>query len=284
MFITSKNLRRLIVAFNFIFLLNLPVYAKDIRIISLTPSITKQLITMGLENNIVGCTSYCPLAHKKDARAKVIGSVSAINIEAILQLKPDIVMANSLTNIKSIEKLKSLKVNVEVFEYPKSIDDFFQSVIRLGKITGKIDQAEKIVNESKSRLEKIKTKFLHNDKKKIVFLIGANPLFTAPKNTYIDDIIKLIHGINIAGNLNSGIISKEFILKENPDVIFVMDMGAIADDVIDDFKKYNFVNAVKKDKLFIVDADRLGSPYLPDLIDLIEELGELAYKDEKNSK
>ncbi|MBZ4643530.1 MAG: periplasmic binding protein [Deferribacteraceae bacterium] len=275
MFIISKFLRRLCVAFIFIFLFQVSVYAKDIRIVSLTPSITKQLMALGIERNIVGCTSYCPLAQKKGANAKVIGSVSTINIEAILQLKPDVVIANSLTNLKSIEKLKSLNVNVEIFEYPKSIEDIFKTVSRLGKITGRVQEAEKIVDQSKSRLEKIKAKFLHKDRKKIIFLIGANPLFTAPKNTYIDDIINIINGVNIAGNLNSGIISKEFILKGNPDAIFIMNMGAIADDIVNDLKRYSFINAVKMDNLFIVDADRLGSPYLPDLIDLIENLGEL---------
>ncbi len=272
---------RLITIFILIILF-LPSISYALKIVSLTPSITKQLISLDLKDSIIGCTSYCPLANDKNSKTSVVGSISDINIESIVKLNPDIVFANSLTNLKTINKLKTLKIRVEVFEYPKSIEEIFSSFQKLGEITGKTSEATQIITKSKDKLNSIKVKLQNKQKPKIFFVIGVNPLFTAPKNTYIDDIISIINGINIAHELNFGMVSKEFVLKSNPDVILVMNMGVLAQDVVNEFKRYPFLNAVKNNRFFIVDADRLGSPTLPDLIDLINEIGIMVHgADEK---
>jgi len=265
---------------NIILLISLlhPKISYAIKIVSLTPSITKQLISLGLKEEIIGCTSYCPIAQEKNSRVSIVGSISEINIESIMRINPDIVFANPLTDPKVINKLKKMKIRVEVFNYPRSINDIFKDFIKLGSISGKKTEAIKIVEESRNRLNKIKSKYKNYQKVKIFFVIGANPLFTAPKDTYIDDIIDIINGINIAKWLSNGMVSKEFVLKSDPDIFLIMDMGVVAKDVINDFKRYKFLSAVKKNNFFTVDADRLGSPSLPDLIDLIDNIGKMVYK------
>ncbi|MGC8767712.1 ABC transporter substrate-binding protein [Calditerrivibrio sp.] len=249
-----------------------------LRIVSLTPSITKQLISLGFKDNIVGCTSYCPLANDKKSRAQIVGSIMDINVEAIVRLKPDVVFANSLTNIKTVNKLKNLNLRVEIIDYPKSIDDILHSFIKVGQITGMVEEAGKIVDISKNKLEKIKNKYKKYQKTKVFFVLGVNPLFTAPNGTYIDDIISTVNGINIAKKLNFGMVSKEFVLKNDPEVILIMDMGIASQEVIKEFKRYRSITAVKNNRLYTVNADRLGSPTLPDLIDLIDEIGIMVHE------
>ncbi|UOD33871.1 ABC transporter substrate-binding protein [Deferribacteraceae bacterium V6Fe1] len=250
-----------------------PIRLYALKIVSLTPSVTKQLIVLGLKDSIVGCTSYCPLAGDKSSSAVVVGTVSDINIETILKLKPDLVFANSLTNSKAIEKLKRLGIRVEIFEYPKRIEDIFDTLIKLGEYTGKVDIAHKIFWESKVKLKVVRERFSRKEKQRLFFVVGINPLFTVAKDTYIDDMIGVINCENVSHNLISGMISKEYVLKSNPDAILIMDMGVMAQDVITEFKKYGFLNFVKNDKFLMVNADRLGSPALPDFIDLIDEIG-----------
>ncbi|ADR19784.1 ABC transporter substrate-binding protein [Calditerrivibrio nitroreducens] len=249
-----------------------------LRIVSLTPSITKQLINLELKDYIVGCTSYCPLARDKNSRAQVVGSVMDINVEAIVRLKPDVIYANPLTNIKTLNKLKNLNLKIEIIDYPKSIDDIQNSFLKIGKLTGRFEEAVKIVDISKNKLEKIKNKYKKYQKTKVFFVIGVNPLFTASGGTYIDDIITTVNGINIAKQLNFGMVSKEFVLKNDPEVILIMDMGVVSQEVIKEFKRHPSLTAVKNNRFYTVNADRLGSPTLPDLIDLIDEIGMMVHK------
>ena len=267
--------KKLISFFIFFVLSNLLI-AKNLRIVSLTPSVTKQLIVLGLKKDIVGCTKYSPIANDKNVT--VVGEVSDVNIEAIVRLSPDIVFANSLTPEDIIDKLKNLKFKVIVFKYPSSIEDIFNSFMKLGKITGREKIAEKIIKISKKKLESIEKEAEKYTPKKVFFIIGSHPLYTAPKGTYINDIIEKINGINIAKNLKTGLVSREFVLKENPDVILIMNMGKIAQEEIRYWKKFKNLNAVKNNKIFIINADRLGSPVLPDFIDLIKDIMEMVHK------
>ncbi len=264
-----------------IFLFNFNLCAKkvkNLRIVSLTPSVTKQLIVLGLKKNIVGCTEFSPLAKNKNEKVAIIGGVSNVNIESIVRLNPTIVFANSLTPRKIVEKLKSLKIKVIVFKYPESINDIFSSFLKLGKITGKEIKAKEILKISEKKLKNIEKKAKKFSSKKIFFIIGSHPLYTAPKGTYINDIIEKINGINIAKNLKTGLVAREFVLEKNPDVILIMDMGKIAKEEIKYWEKFKNLNAVKNNKIFIIDADRLGSPVLPDFIDLIEEIMKMIYE------
>ena len=260
------------------FLLTIDLVAKNLnslRIVSLTPSVTKQLIVLGIKKNIVGCTEFSPLANDKNVT--VVGGVSNINLEAIVKLSPSFVFANSLTPRKIVEKLKNLKINVIIFKYPESINDIFDSLLKLGKITGKVKKAKEILAISEKKLKYIETNAQKYHKKKVFFIIGSHPLYSTPKGTYINNVIEKVNGVNIASNLKTGIVSREFVLRKNPDIIMIMDMGKIAQEEVKYWKKYENLNAVRNNKIFIINADSLGSPALPDFINLIEEIMKMVH-------
>lgn len=259
-------------------ILNVDIFAEPFRIVSLTPSITKQLIVLGEKDNVVGCTSFCPLARDKSSRAQVIGSAISANIESIVNLKPDIVFVSSLTNIKVINKLKSLGIRVENFSYPVSVEEIFESFLRLSEIVKKSQIAEDIIKSSKDNLSKIVETYKTYNPKKVFFEIGADPLFGTPKGTYLGDVITKLNAINISEYLKQGQISREWVIRSNPDVILIMDMGAIATQEVKNWEKFKTLSAVKNGKIFILDSDRLASPVLPDFIQLIDEIGGLIHK------
>jgi iron complex transport system substrate-binding protein len=120
--------------------------------------------------------------------------------------------------------------------------------------------------------------YAQQEAKKVFFVLGISPLFTANKDTYIDDLLTYINAENIAKDFNSSIVSKEYIFRENPDVIIVMNMGIASKELIEKWKNYTFLNAVKYNKIFEVDADKVGSPALPEFIDVIKEIGEKVHR------
>ena len=90
------------------------------RIISLAPSITKNIYFLDAQNILVGCTSYCTeaLADNKE----IVASAITVNIEKTISLLPDLVLVSTITSPETIEMLKKFGVKVEVFSTPESFE------------------------------------------------------------------------------------------------------------------------------------------------------------------
>ncbi|MFC2049040.1 helical backbone metal receptor, partial [Elusimicrobiota bacterium] len=88
------------------------------RIISLGPAMTERVFLLGCGDNIVANTTYCKRPAAASSKEK-IGSVVAVDLEKIVAMKPDLVVAISLTRDKTIRKMKKLGLRVEVFKEPK---------------------------------------------------------------------------------------------------------------------------------------------------------------------
>ena len=91
------------------------------RIISLAPSLTKNLYLLDAEDLLVGCTSYCSLQSGTDA--EVVASAVQVNYEKAVILKPDMVITTSLTKPKTIDTFRKLGVKVLEFPTPKSFSE-----------------------------------------------------------------------------------------------------------------------------------------------------------------
>jgi len=241
------------------------------RIISLGPYITEALYLLGVQDKLIGCTVYCkrpPDAEKKEK----VGTVIQINIEKILTLKPDLVIATALTQKKDIEKLKKLGIKVIRFSSPKNFFEICSQFLELGRIVGRYDIAEKIVQEAEDRVGQIKSKTENLPKVKIFIEIGTNPLFTINNDSFVNDFIEFAGGINIAKDAKTGIYSREAVLKENPDVIIIATMGIVADKEKQIWEKYKTLKAVKNNRIYIFDAYKLCSPTPISFAETLEEL------------
>lgn len=250
----------------------------EIKIVSVVPSITRQLIVLGGKDMIAGCSSFCPLARDRSSKAVVVGSATDINVEAVLKLKPTIVFVGALTNKRGIEKLKNLGLNVKIANYPRSLEDIYITVIEIGDLIGRGKKAREIVDISRRKMELIENECKKYPPKKVFLEIGVKPLFSVPRGTYLDDVLTRLNLVNIAKDVKVGGISKELVLKANPDVILIMDMGDIGKEEKKNWEQFKFLNAVKTKKIFIIDADRLASPVLPDFIDLIEDIAGMVHR------
>ena len=114
--------------------LNRPVdiTSKPERVISLIPSITETLLTFGLKKEIVGATNFCHLIPESLESVERIGGPKHLDIEKILSLKPNLVIANAEENEKEeIENLIKNKVSVYV-TFPKTVNDAIEMMKKLG--------------------------------------------------------------------------------------------------------------------------------------------------------
>lgn len=246
------------------------------RVVSLVPWVTKTFYLMGEQDKLVGCTSYCNVEPVDNIT--VVASAMSVNLEKAISLKPDLVIASSLIKPETIDNLRKLGIKVIFQPYPKNFDEICRYFVQIGETIGRAAKANEIVKEQKLRLEKVKAKVPKNSSPEILIQIGAKPLFCAVPDTFMDDFITFSGGKNIASEIKSGGIVREFVIKENPDVIFIVTMGIVAEEEKTEWLKYSSLSAAKNRKVFILDADKTCSPTPILFVDALEEMIGLIYK------
>lgn len=228
------------------------------RIISLGPDITEELYLLGTEDKIAAVTTYCrrPLRAKEKVK---VGTMMELNIEKAISLKPDLVLATGLTDLKAQEKLKTLGIKVVTFPLPRNFEAINEQLLTLGKLVGKEEISQDIVNKAKNRVNYIREKVSHRPKAKVFIQVGAKPLFTITKNYFVNDFIEFAGGIN-AVQSDIGLYSREKVLSDNPDIIIIATMEIDAEEEKNTWYTYKNLNAVKNKKVYIIDSYTLCSP------------------------
>lgn len=197
---------------------NLSIPEKPKRIISLVPSQTELLFDLGLEEEIVGVTKFC--VHPKDSVASktIIGGTKKFRFETIHKLKPDIIFGNKEENYQS--GIEQLKQNYPVWMSDiKTLDDAFDMINSLGRITGMFQNSLKLVRS-------IKNEFLSLPKvdkpKSVLYLIWQEPKMTVGGDTFIHHLLEKAGYINLAKSLSRyPELTDEDIESLRPDLIFL---------------------------------------------------------------
>lgn len=258
------------------FLCQLAIQAQEAkRIVSLVPWVTKSLYLMGEQNRLVGCTSYCPVSPSD--HIPVVANAMSVNIEKTFTLKPDVVVASSLNKPETIDNLKKLGIKVVLQPYPKSFEEICAYFIQIGELVGQGSKAKQIVDQQRARLAKLKASIPSGKIPNLFIQIGAKPLFCAVPGTFMEDFIRFSGGKNIASELKLGSVTREYVLKQNPDVIFIVTMGIVAQEEKDTWLDYKSLSASKSQKIFILDADKTCSPTPILFVDALEEMIKLMY-------
>lgn len=254
-------------------------YEKPKRIVSLAPSNTEILFSLGLNEEIVGVTEFCDYPEEAKKKEK-IGGFSNPNLEKIYSLKPDLVFGIRGNPIDLFINLKKLKINSLAFD-PKNVDELFNLILTIGKVVDKRDEAKNLVKNLNERRLKILDEAKKLKKKKVYLEIWNSPYMSVGKNTYLNELIEEVGGINIASKAVGDwpILSQEFIINENPEVIIIAYMGQNIDDVL---KRpgWEKIDAVKNRRVYIFENQDIIFRLGPRIIDGMEELFRLIHKDE----
>ena len=155
-----------------------------------------------MNNEIVGATEFCNYPEAAKSKTKIGGYYNP-NIEIILSLKPDLIVATPDGYSKErIERLDQSGIPIFIVN-PLKIDDVAESMLALGKITNKETYTKQVVDTLKARIKAVKDKVAQvptQKRPKIFYEIGQNPLVTVGPNNFVDDIITTAGGINIASD------------------------------------------------------------------------------------
>lgn len=228
------------------------------RVVSLAPSITKSVYFLDAQNKLVGSTNYCTT--RPGDNIEVVSSPVTVNIEKVVSLEPDLVLATTITNPEHLEMLKKMGIKVKVFPTPKSFEEICAQFIEMGTLLGKEARAIHITDSVRAEVDGIKA-WGHGVKPlKIFFQIGAEPLYTVIPNTFMNDYITFLQAENIASDLTRGTISRESVLLRKPDYIFIVTMGIVGKEEMKTWKSYTDLPATKNNHIYVIDSDIACTP------------------------
>ncbi len=230
------------------------------RIVSLSPPATEQIFILGAGGRIVGCTSYCTRPAEAEKKEKV-GSLRDINLEKLVSLSPDLVLASSLTKPSVVEKLRDFKIRVHVQESPKDFNRLLEQFVELGAIIGEREKAAKIAKDAAEKLARIKKiGSAAAEKPKVAFQVGAKPMYLSGKDSFVGDFISHAGGVNVLGDRKGGVYSREMIIAENPDVILLSAMGFATDEEKMEWTRFESISAVRSGRIFLLESSEVCSP------------------------
>ncbi|WP_299315764.1 helical backbone metal receptor [uncultured Aquimarina sp.] len=168
------------------------------RIISLVPSQTELLVTLGLSNYIVGVTKFCvhPDSIRKEKR--VVGGTKNIHLDKIRQLSPDIILCNKEENTKEIVEILEEEYPVHVSDI-STVEESLELIDQYGEIFNKTNDAATLISEIRSELKSFSEFIKDKPQKRVTYFIWRKPWMVAGKGTFIHHLLELNGFINMFG-------------------------------------------------------------------------------------
>lgn len=255
------------------------IKAEPKTIVSLIPSHTEIAYALGLGEKIVGVSDFDNYPEDVKTKTKIGGM--EFNVEKILSLKPDLVLAHASSAHNSRDGLQQLKdagITVLVVNDAKSFADVYASIELIGKATGTVDKAKQVIEGMKEKLSQIeeKAKQIPANKRANVWVEVSPPpqLYTAGKGTFMDEMLQVISAKNVAGDLEGWpMVTEEKAVAYKPDVIITTYGGA---KQVLERAAWKDVPAVKNKRVYDVNTDLVSRPG-PRLAEGVEELAKAIY-------
>jgi len=249
------------------------------RVIALAPSITEIIYDLGQEKRLVGVTQYSTYPPEAELLPRV-GSYVRLDIEKIVALKPDLCLATKDGNPKHIvDKIVSLGIPVYVIN-PQNLQQIMDTITRLGSLLHAEQTAAALVSDMEKRIGQVQARVKNMpDRPRVFFQIDAEPLFSAGTDTFIHELIELAGGINTtAGEVSYPRYSWEDIIVLQPEIVLISSMaGGLAPEyLLNSWKKWNLLSAVKNDQIFVVDAELFDRP-TPRLVNGLEVIAAIIH-------
>lgn len=271
-----------------LFALALVVHAQPKRVVSVAPSFTETVYAMGAGDRVVGVSNYCHFPKEVDTLPRV-GTYLKPNIEAIVRLKPDLVLVHK-DQPEAIAQLKSLGIATLALTNT-SLADTFASIRDVGAALGITAQASRLEQSIRTRLDALRRANAERTPKTLLFVVGRTPgriegLVAVGKGSFLNELIEYAGGRNALADspVTYPRISLEGVLRINPDVL--VDMGDMAEtvgvteahkqEVVKLWQRQSELKAVQSKHLYAVAADIFVVPG-PRIAEAAEAFAKMLY-------
>jgi iron complex transport system substrate-binding protein len=266
---------------------NVTIASVPERIVSLSPSNTEMLWAIDAGSKVVGVTRYCDyppevLARVAGGTLSVVGGFTDPNVEVIVSLQPDLVLASSDLQIGIVSSLEAKGLTVFAMA-PKTIDDVVENVRLLGRMVGRSDVADRLADSMSTRIDIIveKTRKVA-ETPRVYYEVWYDPLMSVGQGTYLNDLITLAGGANIFASSKAPypVVNSESVIDADPQIIIVAEgyMGDVEEvrTKIRDRPGWSSIDAVRDNRIYTID-ENIVYRHGPRIVGGLERLSSLIH-------
>ncbi len=254
------------------------------RIISLAPSTTEILFAIGLGPRVVAVDAVSDHPTElQELDLTRINTYPGVELETILALKPDLVVAADIIALSDIDRISAQGIPVLVLG-PKTIDGILENILLVGLVTGTLTSAQQLVSSLESRISAVLTITTNATlvpERPLVYL-EFFPFWSFGPGSFGHDLIIMAGGRNVGASMTTpfGEVSNEFIIATDPDVI-IFTVGSFTQTTEEDIINrpgWDSITAVKESRIFTIDDNEVARTG-PRIVDALEDLAKTLHPD-----
>lgn len=225
------------------------------RILSLAPHNTENLYSAGAGDRVIGVVDYSDYPPEAE-RLPSVGSYVQFNLEAIIGLEPDLVVAwRGGSNGEALDRLEQLGMTLYYSE-PRNFDDVVDNIRDLAMLAGTGAAMDPRLETVASGIEAARRSSRDRPVLDVFYQVWPDPLMTLNGEHFISRILEVCGARNLFADLDiiAPRVSVEAVIQANPDII----ISGLVDGVEPDMSRWNkwpMIEAVAKDRFMFVDSD-----------------------------
>lgn len=242
------------------------------RIISLAPSNTEILFAIGAGDRVIGVTTFDDYPEEV-LQIEKIGDFNGMNLERIIELEPDLVINYGEGITEETQRLVEAGIQIAGFE-PESIEEIIETIKKIGLLTGNGSEAEALSLEMLTKEAELIEKVKGLESKKVFYEIWHEPLMAAGPGSFVDQLILLAGGVNVAGDAESEYpqFDLEQLIERNPQIYLTAnDLPEKTVDSIKERPGYENIDAIENGQVYLLDGNVMSRPG-PRIIEALEIL------------
>jgi iron complex transport system substrate-binding protein len=244
----------------------------------LSPSAAEILVALGAEASIVAVGDWVSWPPEVTTRPP-LGSFDAPSAERVLALDLDaLVTVASAAGRRELAELERLGVAIVALD-SSTLAGTFASFARLGEMVGREREAAALAAAIRAELDAIAARAAGAPARRVLVVVGREPLFVAGPGSHFDELVRLAGGVNVAAEVGAPYaeLSLEAALAARPEVI--LDVSENRADAprgrhAGDWARWPFLPAVAAGRVHVVDPSRLSvpGPRLPAMAALVARI------------
>ena len=249
------------------------------RILPLTSSLAEILFALELDERIVGVTdfsTYPPAAREKPR----VGTFMKPNLEKILDLEPDLVIAGSEgQDEKTNAALKHFAIPVYRVR-PVDLNTIYRLISNLGEITGTLPRAQQVILEMKKKVAAVERRVAGLPRRRVFYQVGIDPIVSVNRQTFAADLIRRAGGILVTADnpVRYPLYAIKRVIIDAPEVIIISSMSPNTN--YQRFRKswqpWRSIPAVRQGRIYVIDSDMVDRPS-PRIVDGLARLAEFIH-------
>lgn len=254
------------------------------RVVSMAPSNTEILFAVGAGEQVVGRDAFSDYPEEALDLPDIGGSFGDYNLEAIVELQPDLVLAAEINTQEQVTAIEALGLTVFYLSNPVDMEGMYGNLQTVGRLTGHEMEASALVETLRKRVEAAERRIADVQEMPLVFYeIDAtepNAPYTAGEGTFIHTLIEMAGGRNLGAELDSsyGQFSLEELVVQDPDVILLGNYtwGGVTPEDVAARPGWEELSAVRSGQVYTFDDNLVSRPG-PRLVEGLENMVELLH-------